>query len=144
MPRKRTAHYRKPPLTIARILAWADDYKRRIGRWPNHRSGRIRSYDESWLAINAALGHGHRGLPGLTADQILTWADAYFGRHGEWPYHYSGPIDEVPTETWSGIDTALRNGLRGLRQESSLPAFLNKYRNLYRGKSRRPKRIPPA
>jgi hypothetical protein len=235
--RRRIPRYRKPPLTVARILAWADDYKRRIGRWPNQESGRIRPHDESWLAINVALGRGNRGLPGgsslanllyehrgvrnlknlprlnepqiirwarasfkrtgkwpmlhagavadapgetwfaidwalrrgqrglpggssladvlavhgikrnpkrlppLTADQILIWADAYFRGKGGWPLGRSGPIAESPTESWSGIDTALRHGLRGLRGESSLPAFLNKHRNLYRGKSRRPKSI---
>lgn len=59
--RRRILRYRKPDLTIARILAWADDYKRRIGRWPNHSSGRIRPDDETWLAIDAALRHGNRG-----------------------------------------------------------------------------------
>src|SRR5216684_6135923 len=66
MHRKRRTpkRYRKPDHTIAQILAWADDYKRRIGRWPTHKSGRIKPYDESWLAINAALGRASRGLPG--------------------------------------------------------------------------------
>jgi len=66
MPRKRRKQpsYRKPELTISQILAWADGYKRRIGRWPNHLSGRIKPTDEIWLAINVALGRGNRGLPG--------------------------------------------------------------------------------
>jgi hypothetical protein len=44
-------------------------------------------------------------------------------------------------EKWMGIDTALRHGLRGLPGGSSLPDFLNEHRDLFRGKSRRPKTI---
>jgi hypothetical protein len=40
-----------------------------------------------------------------------------------------------------GIDRALRYGRRGLPGELSLPKFLNKHRNLFKGKSRRPKTI---
>lgn len=46
-----------------------------------------------------------------------------------------------PLDTWSTIDTALRHVHRDLSGGSSLPAFLNQHRNLYQGKSRRPKKI---
>jgi hypothetical protein len=238
MPRKRRRPaYRKPDLTVAQILAWADDHKRRTGRWPNHASGRIKPLDETWLAINMALARGNRGLPGgsslakvldqhrgvrnlkdlprltegqimrwakaqfdrtakwphlhsgairdapgeswyaidvalkkgtrglpgksslarlladkgvqnnlrgqprLTPRQLLAWADAYFHRHDLWPDRSSGQIVEAPLETWMGIDRALRYGRRGLPGELSLPKFLNKHRNLFKGKSRRPKTI---
>ncbi len=238
MPRKRRRPtYRKPHLTVAQILAWADDYKRRIGRWPTHSSGRIRWFDATWLGIDASLRHGHRGLPGgsslanllfvhrgvrnpgnvpalttkdivrwarahlartgsgpsegsgavadvpgeswsaidqalrrgtrglpgrsslakllaaagvkqhlkrqprLTTKQVLAWADAYFHRHGEWPASKSGRIAEDPFETWMGIDRSLRFGRRGLPGGLSLPKFLDMHRDLFRGKSRRPKKI---
>jgi hypothetical protein len=54
----------KPDLTVAQILAWADDHKRRMGRWPRHSSGRVKPPDETWLAINMALTRGNCGLPG--------------------------------------------------------------------------------
>src|SRR5258708_39142371 len=116
MSRKRRSpdRYRKPPLTVAKILAWADDYQRRIGRWPNHLSGRIRPTDETWLAINAALGRGNRGLPGGSSlanildlhrgvsnpqnpppfdeEQIVRWARSHFGRTGAWPMMYDAAI----------------------------------------------------
>jgi hypothetical protein len=235
--RKRPPRYRKPDLTVARILTWADDYHRRNGRWPRHSSGRIRPLDETWLAINAALDRGNRGLPGgsslakllaaergirnpycppplsegqiltwarahfrrtgewplatsgaisgvpgetwlgadgalrrgirglpgksslssllaangikhnpkalprLSVSQILNWADAFFQRHGYWPLRDSGPVAGVRLESWLGIDTALRCGLRGLSRSVSLAQFLNKHRNLFRGKTRRPKII---
>ena len=233
----RPALNRKPPLTITRILAWADDYKRRVGRWPNHLCGRIRWTEETWLGIDSSLRTGHRGLTGgsslanvlylhrgvrspgnvppldereilrwarahfrrttkwpslysgavrdapgetwcaidlalsrgtrrlaggssvaqlladagikpnhlrqprLTTKQILNWADAHFERHGEWPARNSGPIAESPLEKWSMVDKALKEGRRGLRGGSSIAAFLNRHRGLYKGKSRRPKRI---
>jgi hypothetical protein len=236
MPRTRRPprRYRKPHLTIAQILAWADDYKRRIGRWPRHSSGRIRPHDETWLGINADLARGHRGLPGgsslahllsvrrgvrslrhlpplderqivrwarahfkrtgkwpqlhsgaihdapgetwfaidsalhygtrglpgrsslaqllaargikrnlkrlppLTVKQILEWADAFFKRHGHWPFRHSGPIAESPGESWLTVSTALRNERRGLNGKSSLAALLNKHRGVFRGNTRRP------
>jgi len=238
MPRKRRRPtYRKPPLTVAQVLKWADDFKRRRGRWPHTDSGRIRPLDETWQAINMALAcgrrglpggsslakllaahrgkrnprdlpslserqivqwarthlarngkvpnddsgpiygvpgetwaaidhaliHGRRGLPGrsslsrllarhgmklnikrlppLKQRQILAWADAHFERHGEWPSKDSGTVAEARIEKWMGIDTALRCGLRGLPGLSSLTAFLNDHRDLFRGKTRRPKTI---
>ena len=69
---RRPAFYRKPTLTIPRILAWADDYKRRVGRWPNHLCGRIRWTEETWLGIDSSLRTGHRGLTGgLSLANIL-------------------------------------------------------------------------
>jgi hypothetical protein len=65
MPRKRRRPtYRKPLLTVSQILEWADDFKRRSGRWPHIDSGRIRPLDETWQGINMALACGRRGLPG--------------------------------------------------------------------------------
>jgi hypothetical protein len=222
---------------MSQILAWADDYKRRIGRWPNLISGRIKPTDETWLGINSALRRGYRGLPvnsslanilylhrgvrnlqnlpvldrqqilrwaeahfrrtgvwpsqtdgaihgapgetwhsinyaltkgtrghrggsslalflaafgwkhkskslpPLRVSRILAWADAFFDRHHYWPSRDSGPVAESPLDSWSMIDTALRRGLRDLPGGSSLPAFLNQHRNLFQGKSRRPKKI---
>jgi hypothetical protein len=239
MPRERRLpkRYVKPPLSVTQILAWADEFKRQTGCWPNLLSGRIKPVDESWLAINSALRQGNRGLPEgsslanslcqhrgvrnlrnlpplgkqqilrwatahfrrtgtwpcptdgvvheapgetwhainyalskgtrghrgglslakflaacgwkhkskpsppLNVSQILAWADAFFARHDHWPSRDSGTVAESPVDTWSVIDTALRRGLRGLPGGSSLPAFLNQHRNLFQGKSRRPKTI---
>jgi hypothetical protein len=62
--------------------------------------------------------------PPLTEEQILLWADAYYQRTGRRPRTNSGPIQESPEETWLGVDTALRAGLRGLAGGSSLAQLL--------------------
>jgi len=54
-----------PRLTVGTILAWADDCRRRNGRWPTHKSGAVPgTTGETWLTVDAALRRGRRGLPG--------------------------------------------------------------------------------
>jgi hypothetical protein len=137
----------RPPLTAAQILAWADAYHARTGRWPRAESGAILDAPgENWHAVNHALARGYRGLPGgsslsqflaaergkphkfrqppLTVKQILAWADAHFDLAGEWPKAPSGPVAGAPGETWRAIDEALRRGHRGLPGDSSLSWLL--------------------
>ncbi len=143
------------PLTLRRILAWADAYRRRVGKWPSTRSGPVaESPDDSWQAIELSLRHGLRGLKGgsslarllaerrgkrnraslptLSESQILAWADTYFARHGKWPTQKSGPIEDAPGETWGGINDCLESGRRGLPGGASLAGLLNRHR---RGKA---------
>ncbi len=79
--------------------------------------------------------------PRLTIALILAWADAFFRAHGHYPFYDSGPIAESPGDKWASVDKALREGRRGLPGGSSLTEFLNARRGIYRGKTRRPKRI---
>ena len=136
-----------PPLTEAQILAWADDYHQRTGRWPTCNDEEIPGTDgETWKFINTALHEGHRGLPGgsslprllaahrgarnrkelprLTQAQILRWADEHHDRTGRWPHATSGALAAAPGETWSGINAALSTGCRGLPGGSSLARLL--------------------
>jgi hypothetical protein len=106
---------RKPPLTIDQVLAWADDYHSRLGRWPTRDSGRIvGGLGLTWCAVDNALHKGNRGLQGgtslarllaqrrghrhhfqlprLTPRRILAWADAHKRRTGDWPHRASGPV----------------------------------------------------
>jgi hypothetical protein len=54
---------RKPPLTVAQILSWADAHQRRTGRWPRTTSGPVpEAPGENWLGISAALRQARRGL----------------------------------------------------------------------------------
>jgi hypothetical protein len=54
-------------LSEAKILDWADAHYRRTGAWPTVNSGPIPEGDgTTWLAVNAALGNGTRGLRGGT------------------------------------------------------------------------------
>src|SRR5262249_47975457 len=90
----------RPPLTIERILAWADADTAGPGRWPRSQSGRVADASgETWRGVDMALTRGLRGLPGgttlvrllaerrgapayrtsrpLTVERILAWADAH-------------------------------------------------------------------
>src|SRR5262249_35006724 len=64
---------RKPPLTVRRILKWADEHCKQTGSWPNQYSGRlIDDPQENWGAIDQALRYGSRGLAGgSTLHQVL-------------------------------------------------------------------------
>jgi hypothetical protein len=54
-----------PRLEIAEILSWAESHYRKLGVWPMATSGRVPDApEETWKAINDALTHARRGLPG--------------------------------------------------------------------------------
>jgi hypothetical protein len=150
-----------PDLTIATVLSWADAHFERTGEWPRARAGAIpEAPGENWLAIDAALAVGRRGLPGgttlarllavergrrntgnlppLRQQDILAWADAHFQRNGAWPTADSGAIAEAPGETWMSVETALRNGQRGLPGDSSVARLLARHRG-----RRNPQALPP-
>jgi hypothetical protein len=136
----------KPPLSVSRISEWADDSHARAGRWPTRKSGRVAGeLYLTWNAVDLALSKGLHGLPGgssspkllherrshrhrlltprLTVNGILAWADAHRTLYGVWPSKNTGPIGATG-ESWCGVDSALRVGLRGLRGGSSLAQFL--------------------
>jgi hypothetical protein len=143
----------KEPLSVQKILAWADAHHQREGRWPTQDSGAIpEAPGETWRAVQASLREGCRGLPGgstvarllaehrgvphlrerpdLTVEQILTWADRHHARTGKWPTQYSSVVVEAPHESWRRIDAALRDGRRGLPGGSSLPQLLAESRTV--------------
>ena len=144
---------RQPPLSIDLILAWADEHHERTGAWPNVHSGPIGSSPgESWGKVQIALKAGKRGLkgnssiaklladhrgvrniqdlPDFTIDQIVDWADAHFKRHGRWPSHHGGPIDDAPEETWTAVGLALSRGTRGLPGGTTLARLLAERRGV--------------
>lgn len=145
---------RKSPLTAAQILAWADEFHERKGRWPQQGDGRISATlgDETWKAVDSALHVGCRGFPGgsslarllaekrgkrnksdlprLSVRQILGWLDAHRRRTGRWPSHLSGVIPGANGETWSTVQHALQRGNRGLPRRSSLSKLLDEHRNV--------------
>jgi hypothetical protein len=149
--RARRMHKPAPQLTKELIVQWADTHRQLTGKWPTAHSGRMVDMpDESWSAMESALRVGLRGLPGgsslaqlladergvrnrralprLTIRRILDWADAHFARTGSWPTQYSGRIADSSGETWSGVNTALNRGRRGLRGGSSLADLLARRR----------------
>jgi hypothetical protein len=150
---------RRPPLTVELILAWADDHHARTGRWPSRNSGPVQGVPgENWYAINQALADGRRGLPGgsslarllaerrgkrrgsplgrLTAGQILGWAERHFRRTGRWPSAASGAVADAPAENWRALNTALREGRRGLPGGGSLARLLRTGRRSGRARDR--------
>jgi len=141
----------RPALSIERILVWADHLYAAQGRWPTQTSGPVLgAYRENWGSIADDLRQGRRGLPGgmtlarvlaehrnvrnlhsippLSVDQILDWADAHHAAHGRWPSFSSGPVGGAPGETWSGINSALYEGWRGLHGASTLFRLLIEHR----------------
>jgi hypothetical protein len=137
-----------PRLTVALILRWADAYRKRTGTWPLIESGRIPESPgrDTWKDIDLALRIGARGLrrgrslpqllarrrrvrnlpgtPALSVEQILAWADEQHRRSGRWPSVESGAVAGHPDETWIGVNSALRLGLRGLVGGQSLAGVL--------------------
>ena len=149
------------PLTVDRILAWADAYHAANGRWPIAAPVPVAGAPgESWDGIDQALRRRDRGLPGssslarllatcrgagdstglprLRIDQILGWADAYHAAHGRWPIGAPIAVAEAPEESWDQIDQALRRGERDLPGGSSLTRLLAERRG-----TRNPKAPPP-
>jgi hypothetical protein len=80
--------------------------------------------------------------PRLTVTQILELADAFHQKHGYWPFCDSGPIGDLPGETWATIDRALSRGLRGLPAGKPLATLLNERRGIFGGRTRRLPRVP--
>jgi hypothetical protein len=134
-------------LSVAEVLRWADRHHQEHGVWPNAESGPVdRVPGFTWTKIDELLKCGRRGLPGglslarllarerwgvppaqsagLSAQQILQWADAHHARFGKWPTAKSGPVTAAPGEWWNVIDVALKKGYRGLEGGSSLSQLL--------------------
>jgi hypothetical protein len=147
-------------LTIEQILEWADAHHAREGKWPRLISGGIKEAPEwNWLVVDQSLRLGrwglpggsslaqllaqergvrnHRGLPPLTEEQIVAWAEAHFQRTGRWPGTESGPIADAPGETWAGVNHALVVGQRGLEAGGSVTRLLVKW-----GKKRNQSQLP--
>ncbi len=163
--RQAKRHFYSPRLTIPQVLAWADAFHARTGRWPTCTSGPVlEAPGELWASVHSAVFAGHRGLPGgstisellfehrgirtigyappLLISQILAWADAFHARDGGWPVASSGPVAESHGETWCAIDAALRLGSRELPCKSSLSRLLAEERGVQHGKDPRPISIP--
>jgi hypothetical protein len=64
------------------------------------------------------------GIGGLTVRRILSWADEHHARTGRWPSCECGAVLGAAGENWKAIDTALRQGCRGLSGGSSLAMLL--------------------
>src|SRR6516165_7245687 len=58
-------------LTIETILAWANRFHGKTGKWPRTSSGRIAGRRETWDGIDLALRGGLRGLPGGSSLSML-------------------------------------------------------------------------
>jgi predicted helicase len=134
-----------PPLSLKQILSWADAYFEKHGTWPDSTSGPIDGTNENWKYIEHWLNYGTRGFAGgyslvsllrhergvitkrvpskLNINRLLRWVANYRSEHGGWPTSDSGVIPGTG-ETWKEVDTALKNGLRGLPRGSSLPSLI--------------------
>jgi hypothetical protein len=152
--RARTQHA-LPLLDLDLIIRWADAFHRKTGRWPRSATrGYIPgSLEDTWRRVDNALRLGLRGLKGgsslarlleqrrgvpnrlakprFRVEQILVWMDEHHRRTGRWPNQTSGAVVAAPGESWSGVETALSSGTRGLAGGSSIRRLLAKHRNLH-------------
>jgi hypothetical protein len=146
--RRVTRPHQRPRLTLKKIVAWSDAYRRLTRRRPSleRRDPVPGGPGETWHGINQALVAGVRGLPGgdslakvlgryrgvrrtvyrplLSSDLILRWADAHFRRTRRWPVLESGPVHGARGETWAGVRDALYRGARGLSKGFTLASLL--------------------
>ncbi len=145
--------YPRPKLTVRKIMTWADAHHKRTGYWPTKRSGRVyETPDDTWMAIDRALGGGIRGLPGgsslateltaargprkrrplrpVTIETVMAWVDAHYERTGRWPTKRSGPVHGVRGESWMAVDASLCHGRRTLPGHMSLARRLARDRNV--------------
>jgi hypothetical protein len=132
-------------LTMKSIQEWGEAYHTATGRWPRNFSGAVAfAPGVTWSRIDRALRVGRHELRGgsslaklfgrapypkrmrrpLSLDQIRAWADAHHAATGRWPTIGSGAIADVPGDSWSNINRALRLGRRGLPAETSLKKLL--------------------
>src|SRR5262249_14259004 len=70
-----------PALTEAQILAWAEAQHTLVGAGPAKGWGPIGATGETWLAVDNALRHGLRGLPGGSSLSQLLRAHGTFHGH---------------------------------------------------------------
>src|SRR5260370_33230084 len=79
------------------------------------REQRRRDRPNSWFALlRAAVADdlAERGdLPDLSQDEMLTWADAYHARTGQWPTWNAGPVPNGTGETWLAVEAPPVPGL---------------------------------
>lgn len=95
--RKRRPAFRAPELTVAQILAWADEFHERTGRWPRRDHSKIPgSIGETWRKVDAALRYGLRGLPAGSARPFAALAAHFFFQVGYSPGK-SGQPSVFPT-----------------------------------------------
>ncbi|MEX0714654.1 MAG: hypothetical protein WD278_20115, partial [Pirellulales bacterium] len=72
------------PLSIEQILAWADAYFERSGRWPNTTSGPVAELPGvTWNAIHKRLVKGRLGLPGGSSLRRLLETHGRFRLEGD-------------------------------------------------------------
>jgi hypothetical protein len=143
---------RRPRLTVAQILQWADAHKASTGRWPKGKSlDPIKGTTDTWAKVAAAIRGGKRGLkktslaallarrrgvrnhlqaPPLTLAQILSWADRHKRKTGTWPIASSGSIIGVKGESWVKVQAALSQGGRGMTGGDSLARLLERERGV--------------
>ncbi len=151
----------RPGLTQAEVLTWADEHRRRTGRWPTQRAGLVAGAGMTWGAVDQALRVGLHGLPGgdtlagllarergaepasgryhrrvLTTEDVVRWAVLHRKRTGHWPTAASGAVVDAPGETWGALNQALMWGSRRLPAGSSLARLLSGYRDGDRGRQR--------
>lgn len=118
------------------IWKWMQEYKEMNGKYPVQNERSECPDGSKWIAINASLRQGSRGLPGGSSLQILRikmtgesqkilseeaiwkWMQDYFVNYGDWPR--SNSKDRVEGMTWDAVNKSMKKGRWGLVAGSSL------------------------
>jgi hypothetical protein len=77
----------------------------------------------------------------LRGCSILAWAEAFHAASGRWPTLLSRAVADAERETWSGLNNALKKGLRGLPGGESLCYLLTAHRGARIKRTVRPLRV---
>jgi hypothetical protein len=94
------------PLTVEQILAWADAHHEQTGRWPRAGSGVVvGTAAETWAALDSALHHGGRGLPG--GSSLTHLLEEQRGVHGRGPWT---PQEDKLVRTLPALEVSHRTG----------------------------------
>jgi len=153
-----------PALSVEQIVAWADAFFARHGRWPTRDDGNIEGEEEAWSAVDAALHNGSRGLPAgtslarvlqrergarnrkdlppLSEHRILAWAKKHRRATGSWPNENSGPVAGAAGEVWANVNQALRDGTRDLPGGDTLARLLARRLGAHNGANIPPLTVP--
>jgi len=68
--------------------------------------------------------YNRKGRSKLTEEIILSWVDEYYQVNGRYPNLTSGAIEGQPHESWSGVNSALGYGIRGLERKTTLKRLI--------------------
>jgi hypothetical protein len=90
----------RPPLTLAQILAWADDHKSRTSEHQTGKRPKSRNDEAARLPQACCRRRPERGRSREMRSVRFFMENRDFPVWCEWPRRHSGPIRGAPGDTW--------------------------------------------